>query len=91
MLKICDTAIAELVSIIFNNCRIGIMIRDIWEKSNMCSVHKKGKKQTNNNYGLESLLPICVKIFERLIFNFLYEYVEENKLLSVHPSVRLLV
>ena len=30
------------------------------------------------------MLPICGKIFERLIFNSLYEYVEENKLLSMH-------
>ena len=32
------------------------------------------------------MLPICGKIFERIIFNSLYEYVEENKLLSVHQS-----
>ena len=32
------------------------------------------------------MLPICGKIFERLIFNSLYEYVEENKLLSIHQS-----
>ena len=33
-----------------------------------------------------SLLPICGKIFERLIFNSLYEFVKENKLLSIHQS-----
>ena len=38
------------------------------------------------NYWPVSLLPTCGKIFERIIFNFLYEYVEENKLLSVHQS-----
>ena len=32
------------------------------------------------------MLPICGTIFERIIFNSLYEYVEENKLLSVHQS-----
>ena len=32
------------------------------------------------------MLPICGKIFERIIFNSLHEYVEENKLLSVHQS-----
>ena len=29
------------------------------------------------------LLPICGKIFERLIFYSSYEYAEENKLLSI--------
>ena len=33
-----------------------------------------------------SLLPICEKIFQRIIFNSLYKYVEENRLLSVHQS-----
>ena len=32
------------------------------------------------------MLPICGKIFERIIFGSLYEYVEENKVLSVHQS-----
>ena len=29
-----------------------------------------------------SLLPICVKIFEKLIFNALYAFFEGNKLLN---------
>ena len=33
-----------------------------------------------------SLLPVCGKIFGRLIFNFLYKYLEAKKLLSVHQS-----
>ena len=32
------------------------------------------------------MLPVCGKMFERVIFNSLYEYVEENKLLSVRQS-----
>ena len=32
------------------------------------------------------MLPICEKIFERIIFNSLYKYLDENKLLSVHQS-----
>ena len=32
------------------------------------------------------MLPICGKIFERIIFNSLYEYAEENKWPSVHQS-----
>ena len=47
---------------------------------------KKGDKQIISNYRLVSSLPMCVKTFERLIFNSLYEYVEENKLLAMHQS-----
>ena len=38
------------------------------------------------NYCLVSLLPICGKIFERLIFNPFFEFLEENKLLSPNQS-----
>ena len=86
MLKICDAAIVELLSIIFNNCINQSMFPDIWKRSNICPIHKKGDKQIINNYRPVSLLPICGKTFERIIFNSLYEYVEENKLLSVHQS-----
>ena len=83
MLKICDTVIVELLSIIINSFRIRIMFPDILKKSNICPIHKKGEKQTINNYRSASLLPTCKTTFGRIIFNSLYEYIEGNKLLSV--------
>ena len=56
------------------------------KKSIICPIHKKGVKQIINNYGPVSLLPICGKIFQRLIFNYLFEYLEKFKLLSAHES-----
>ena len=89
MLKICDTAIVEPLSIIFNNCINQSMFPDIWKRLNICPIHKKGDKQIINNYRPVSLLPIRGKIFERMISNSLNEYVEENKLLSANqPSFR---
>ena len=43
-------------------------------KANMVPVHKKGDKQVLRNYRPVSLLAICGKIFERLIYNNLYEF-----------------
>ena len=85
-MKICDSAIVEPLTIIFNSCINQSMFPDISKKSNISHIHKKGGKQTINNYRPLSLLPVCGKIFERLIFNVLYKYLEENKLLSVHQS-----
>ena len=56
------------------------------KKSIICPIHKKGVKQIINNYGPVSLLPICGKIFQRIIFNYLFEYLEKFKLLSAHES-----
>ena len=38
------------------------------------------------NYGPVSLLPIFGKIFERLIFNSLFKYIDENELLNANQS-----
>ena len=47
-------------------------------------IHKEGDKQLLENYRPVSLLPICGKVFERIIFNDLFKYFKENNLLSPH-------
>ena len=86
MLKISDLAIIKPISIILRNCINNSTFPDLWKKSNICPIHKKGDKQTINNYGPVSLLPIFEKIFKRLIFNSLFGYHEKYKLLSPHLS-----
>ena len=52
----------------------------------MVPVHKKGDKQVLRNYRPVSLLPICGKIFERLIYNNLYEFFIKSDLISSNQS-----
>ena len=52
----------------------------------MVPVHKKGDKQMLRNYRPVSLLPICGKIFERLMYNNLYEFFIKNDLISSNQS-----
>ena len=52
----------------------------------MVPVHKKGDKEILKNYRPVSLLPICRKIFERLICNNLFENFIENDLISQNQS-----
>ena len=49
-------------------------------------IHIKGDKQIVDNYKPVSLLPILRKIFERIIFNSIFEYLEENNLLCPNQS-----
>ena len=44
--------------------------------------HKKNSCQIMKNYRPISLLPICGKIFEKIIFDEIYKHLTENKLLS---------
>ena len=46
----------------------------------------KGDKQSLKNYRLVSLLPICGKIFERLIFNKMFRFLLDNRLITTNQS-----
>ena len=73
MLKLCTTSISKLPHILFNNSVINECLPNEWKKVNVIPVHKKGDKQVINNYRPVSLLPICSKTFEKIIFNSLFE------------------
>ena len=57
-----------------------------WKNSNLVPIRKKGHKQLLQNYRPVSLLPICNKIFERIVFNPIFRFFEENSLLYTHQS-----
>ena len=82
MLKICDSSIVTPIQIIFNTCiREGIFPVK-WKMSNVCPIHKKDSKNLKENYRPISLLPILGKIFEKILFDSLYDYFISNKLLN---------
>ena len=86
MVMLCDDFLVKPLSIIFKNCiNFGVFL-DSWKKSSIISIHKKNDKQLINNYRPISLLPICSKTFERIIFNSIFQFVEENKLRNVNQS-----
>ena len=45
------------------------MLFNVWKKSNICRIEKKGVEKSINNYKSKSLLSVCGKIFKRLILN----------------------
>ena len=57
-----------------------------WKEANIIPVHKKGDKQLITNYRPVSLLPICGKVFEKIIFNSLFVYLNNNNLLNSNQS-----
>ena len=86
MIKICDPSIVKPLSIIYQNCFNTGTFPDLWKKSNIVPVHKKGDKQIVNNYRPVSLLPVCRKILERLVFNLIFDFLDNNSLLSANQS-----
>ena len=59
---------------------------DIWKKANVLPVHKKESRQIKKNYRPISLLRICGKIFEKVIFDAIYEHLTDNQLLTPNQS-----
>ena len=57
-----------------------------WKKDNIAPIHKKGDKQIVINYCPVSLLPICGKIFEWLLYDEMLKFFVENDLISPKQS-----
>ena len=74
MLKICGKSICKPLRMIFQDCTENGIYPLQWKKANVVPAFKKNDKQSIINYRSISLLPICGKIFERLIFNSLFSF-----------------
>ena len=86
MLLLCDDSVVLPLKKIFQNILDNSVYPDIWKLANVTPIHKKEDKQLVKNYRPISLLPICGKIFEKIVFNNLYSYFNVNKLLTKNQS-----
>ena len=86
MIQLCGDSIVLPLKLIFRSALNSGVFPSNWKKGNVTPVHKKGSKQILTNYRPISLLPIFGKIFEKLIYENLYRYLHNNKLLSDKQS-----
>ena len=86
MLKICDDCLCGPLGLIFQSCFENGKFPCEWEKANVVPTYEINDKQLVKNYGPISLLPICVKIFELLIYNKLFHFFQINNLISPNQS-----
>ena len=82
MLKLCGDSIYKPLELIFKMCLRNGRFSLEWKKANAVPVHKKVEKETIKNYRPVSLLPICGKTFERLLYETMFEFFCKNNLLS---------
>ena len=86
MIKMCDESLLRPQSIIIRNSLKSSIYPSTWKKANVIPVHKKDDKQCVSNYRPVSLLPVFGKIFEKLIFNEIYSFLDREKLLNTNQS-----
>ena len=86
MIKIYDESLLKPFFILFKNSLKLPFYPHIWKKSNIIPAHKKNDRQLVNNYRPISLLPIFGKIFEKIIFNRIYDFLLKEELLNPNQS-----
>ena len=86
MLTVCDPSIYKPLETTFNQCLVTGVFPSERKKGNIVPIHKKEDKKTLKNCRPVSLLPICGKILERLMFNEMFELFIENRLISSSKS-----
>ena len=85
MLQLCGNSICKPLELIFKQSMESGSFPSERKKGNVVPIHKKDDKQCLSNYRPVSLLPICGKIFERLIFNEVFKFIE-NEFISPNQS-----
>ena len=86
IVKLCDVEIVGPLYLIYKKCLDTGRFPISWKKGNVLPIHKKGNRQLKKNYRPISLLPVCGKIFEKLILDAIYEYLCENQVLTPSQS-----
>ena len=86
MLKIAKDEVSIPLKLIFDKCISTGKYPSEWKKANVQPVHKKNSRQDKSNYRPISLLPICSKIFEKILFDPIYNHLNSNGLISKHQS-----
>ena len=93
MIKICNKSLLQPLILLFHNSIKSSCYPDIWKRSNIVpviTVHKNSDKGLVKNYRPISLLTMFGEMFEKVIFNRLYNFLLDERLLNPTQSALLL-
>ena len=82
MIKIFDASICKPLELIFRSRLENVKFPTEWKKANVVPANKKEDKQNLKNCRPICLLPAAGKIFERILYNNMYEFFTANNLIS---------
>ena len=86
MLILADDSIVLPLMLIFTNILTTGIYPELWKLANVTPIHKKGYKHLMKNDRHISLLPICGKVFENIVFKHMYNYFVSNNLITNSQS-----
>ncbi len=82
LLKIAAEVIAPSLTQIFDKTIRTSIFSDDWQLVRVTPIFKKGKKDDMDNYRPISVISVVTKIFEKLIFEQLCEYLNNNNVIA---------
>ncbi len=87
LLKKCSLSLAKPLCLIFNlSLKTGVYPKK-WKSAHVIPIFKnKGDNKNCDFYRPISLLPCISKIFEKLIFSHIYEFLRKNKIIAPNQS-----
>ena len=77
---------SSLTFIINQSITTGIFPINVWKRARVLPIFKEGRRTDPNKYRPISVLPVVSKLIERVVFNQLYEYLNNNNLLTESQS-----
>ena len=81
LLKMAASIVAPSLTSIFSKSILTGIYPNDWKTAKVTPLFKKGIKSDPNNYRPISVIPIITKVFERIVYNQLFHYLDDNKLL----------
>ena len=70
----------------FKSCTDAEIFPNEWKTTKVTPRFKKGSRRELGNYRPISVLPLVSKVFEKIIYYQLYDYLQENRLLNTCHS-----
>ena len=71
---------------IFNLSMSQGIFPDCWKMARAASVHRSGPTDDQSNYRLISVLPVVARLFDKLVFDQMYSFLNDNKPLYSQQS-----
>ena len=85
-LKLALPFISRSLTHLFNISIETSMFPDSWKIARVTPIFKEGERCKKSNYRPISVLPVISRLFEKLVFDQLYQYLDDNGFLSPDQS-----
>jgi hypothetical protein len=86
ILKEARPAITKVLTRIFNLSITKGIFPALWKRANVLPIFKKAEQFLTSNYRPISLLPTLAKVFEKIVFKYLFNFFRTNFMISIWQS-----